>query len=154
MLGYNNISALRQQLKPTHRVHGIFEGKDWAPNSRFIEISPRHLSDLSLLVIPDYSKFMSVVFISHTIKKLIECIDALYARPHVQKCKRPSNELFHALSKSLSTRLVLYSHLTLVHRAAALATGCQVSIEYKLGSAFDIRQNKALGTPHKYFTKN
>lgn len=33
VLGYNNISALRQQLKPTHRVHGIFEGKDWAPNS-------------------------------------------------------------------------------------------------------------------------
>lgn len=33
VLGYNNISALRQQLKPTCRVHGIFEGKDWAPNS-------------------------------------------------------------------------------------------------------------------------
>lgn len=47
VLGYNNISALRQQLKPTHRVHGIFEGKDWAPNSRFIEKSPLHLSDLS-----------------------------------------------------------------------------------------------------------
>ncbi|TFY66817.1 hypothetical protein EVG20_g4273 [Dentipellis fragilis] len=29
---YNNISLLRQQLKPTHRVHGIFEGKDMAPN--------------------------------------------------------------------------------------------------------------------------
>lgn len=34
VLGYNNISALRQQLRPTHRVHGIFEGKDWAPNSK------------------------------------------------------------------------------------------------------------------------
>ena len=107
-----------------------------------------------LPVIPDYAKFMSVAFISYTIKKLIEYTDAMYAHLHVQKCKRPLNELFHALSKSLSTRLVLYSHLTLVHRAAALATGCQVSIEYKLGSAFDIRQNKALGTPHKYFTKN
>ncbi|KAJ3482416.1 hypothetical protein NLI96_g6995 [Meripilus lineatus] len=29
---YNNISLLRQQLKPSHRIHGIFEGKDWAPN--------------------------------------------------------------------------------------------------------------------------
>jgi len=37
VLGYNNISALRQQLKPTHRVHGIFEGKDWATNSRFTQ---------------------------------------------------------------------------------------------------------------------
>ncbi|KAJ7672571.1 hypothetical protein DFH06DRAFT_1176795 [Mycena polygramma] len=44
VLGYNNISVLRQQLKPTHRVHGIFEGKDWAPN-----------------IIPDYSKFICYV---------------------------------------------------------------------------------------------
>ena len=34
VLAYNNISALRQQLPPTHRVHGIIEGKDWAPNSK------------------------------------------------------------------------------------------------------------------------
>ena len=33
VLAYTNISVLRQQLKPSHRVHGIFEGKDWAPNS-------------------------------------------------------------------------------------------------------------------------
>jgi len=33
VLGYNNISALRQQLRPTHRIHGIFEGRDWAVNS-------------------------------------------------------------------------------------------------------------------------
>ncbi|KAG2742950.1 hypothetical protein P692DRAFT_20785328, partial [Suillus brevipes Sb2] len=32
VLAYNNISLLRQQIKPTHRVHGVFEGKDWAPN--------------------------------------------------------------------------------------------------------------------------
>ncbi|KAG1861202.1 hypothetical protein DFJ58DRAFT_905462 [Suillus subalutaceus] len=32
VLAYNNISLLRQQIKPTHRVHGIFEGKDWGPN--------------------------------------------------------------------------------------------------------------------------
>ncbi|TFK31806.1 hypothetical protein BDQ12DRAFT_693512 [Crucibulum laeve] len=44
VLGYNNISALRQQLRPTHRVHGIFEGKDWAPN-----------------IIPDYAKFNCIV---------------------------------------------------------------------------------------------
>ncbi|KAF8349129.1 hypothetical protein F5887DRAFT_1071293 [Amanita rubescens] len=32
VLAYNNISALRQQLHPAHRVHGIIEGKDWAAN--------------------------------------------------------------------------------------------------------------------------
>ncbi|KAF9224770.1 hypothetical protein BS17DRAFT_48559 [Gyrodon lividus] len=32
VLAYTNIGLLRQQIKPTHRVHGVFEGKDWAPN--------------------------------------------------------------------------------------------------------------------------
>lgn len=31
-LAYSSISVLRQQIKPTHRVHGIVEGKDWSPN--------------------------------------------------------------------------------------------------------------------------
>jgi hypothetical protein len=37
VLSYNNISLLRQQLKPSHRVHGTFEppaeGKEWSANS-------------------------------------------------------------------------------------------------------------------------
>jgi len=92
VLGYNNISALRQQLKPTHRVHGIFEGKDWAPN-----------------IIPDYAKFICYVRaptrseMQETVKRVTPCFEA-----------------------------------------AALATGCQVSIEYS-GSLWDLRQNKALG---------
>ncbi|PWY98627.1 amidohydrolase [Testicularia cyperi] len=32
VLAYNNISALRQQIRPQERVHGIIQGKDWAPN--------------------------------------------------------------------------------------------------------------------------
>lgn len=39
VLGYNNISALRQQIRPTHRVHGIFEGRDWAPNSKAVALT-------------------------------------------------------------------------------------------------------------------
>ena len=31
-VAYSSISALRQQIKPDHRVHGVIEGKDWAPN--------------------------------------------------------------------------------------------------------------------------
>jgi hypothetical protein len=30
---YTNVSLLRQQVKPSHRIHGVFEGKDWAANS-------------------------------------------------------------------------------------------------------------------------
>lgn len=41
ILAYNGISVLRQQLRPTHRVHGIFIGKDWTPN-----------------IIPDYAKMI------------------------------------------------------------------------------------------------
>ncbi|KAI9460664.1 hypothetical protein HD554DRAFT_1567991 [Boletus coccyginus] len=32
VLAYTNIGLLRQQIKPTHRTHGVIEGKDWAPN--------------------------------------------------------------------------------------------------------------------------
>lgn len=35
VLAYTNIGLLRQQIKPTHRVHGVFEGKDWAPNGPY-----------------------------------------------------------------------------------------------------------------------
>ncbi|KAG9050416.1 hypothetical protein FS837_005489 [Tulasnella sp. UAMH 9824] len=31
-LAYSAISVLRQQIKPTHRTHGIIEGRDWAAN--------------------------------------------------------------------------------------------------------------------------
>ena len=34
-LAYANISALRQQIRPDERVHGIMEGKNWAPNGVF-----------------------------------------------------------------------------------------------------------------------
>ncbi|KAF7969657.1 hypothetical protein HWV62_26698 [Athelia sp. TMB] len=44
VMAYTNISVLRQQLKPTHRVHGIFSGQDWAVN-----------------IIPDNSKMTWVV---------------------------------------------------------------------------------------------
>ncbi|KAJ7507183.1 aminoacylase 1-like protein 2 [Mycena galericulata] len=65
VLGYNNISALRQQLRPTHRVHGIFEGRDWAPN-----------------IIPDYAKFICYVRAptraeqQQTLKRVLPCFAA------------------------------------------------------------------------------
>ncbi|CAA7266202.1 unnamed protein product [Cyclocybe aegerita] len=93
VLGYNNISALRQQLRPTHRVHGIFEGKDWAPN-----------------IIPDYAKFICYV-------------------------RAPTRSEMQATVK----------HVTPCFEAAALATGCEVTIVLEQGSTFDLRQNEALG---------
>lgn len=34
VLAYNNISALRQQVNPSHRIHGIIQGsEDWVCNS-------------------------------------------------------------------------------------------------------------------------
>ncbi|KAH6910583.1 aminoacylase 1-like protein 2 [Coprinopsis sp. MPI-PUGE-AT-0042] len=65
VLGYNNISALRQQLYPTHRVHGIFEGKDWAPN-----------------IIPDFARFICYVRaptrkeMEETVKRVLPCFEA------------------------------------------------------------------------------
>lgn len=43
-LAYSSVSVLRQQIKPTHRVHGIVSGRDWAPN-----------------IIPDYAKMQWIV---------------------------------------------------------------------------------------------
>ncbi|OCH85932.1 amidohydrolase [Obba rivulosa] len=43
-LAYSGVSVLRQQILPTHRVHGIVTGRDWAPN-----------------VIPDYAKMRWIV---------------------------------------------------------------------------------------------
>ncbi|KAI6124084.1 hypothetical protein EV401DRAFT_2055965 [Pisolithus croceorrhizus] len=40
VLSYTSIGLLRQQTKPTHRIHGIFEGKDWAPNSHWFVRAP------------------------------------------------------------------------------------------------------------------
>jgi len=34
VLAYNAVSVMRQQIKTTHRIHGIIEGKNWAPNSK------------------------------------------------------------------------------------------------------------------------
>ncbi|ESK85339.1 aminoacylase 1-like protein 2 [Moniliophthora roreri MCA 2997] len=44
VLAYMNIAAMRQQMHPTWRVHGIFEGRDWAVN-----------------VIPEYAKYKLIV---------------------------------------------------------------------------------------------
>ncbi|KAK7042463.1 peptidase M20 domain-containing protein 2 [Favolaschia claudopus] len=65
VLAYNNISALRQQLKPTHRVHGVFEGRDWAPN-----------------IIPDYAKYIcyvrapTVAERQETMNRVVPCFHA------------------------------------------------------------------------------
>ena len=40
VLAYNNISALRQQVNPSHRIHGIIQGsEDWVCNSK-LEFGP------------------------------------------------------------------------------------------------------------------
>ncbi|KAF8511624.1 amidohydrolase [Hysterangium stoloniferum] len=44
VLAYSSVSALRQQVKPECRIHGIIEGKNWAAN-----------------VIPDYAKMNYIV---------------------------------------------------------------------------------------------
>lgn len=61
---------LRQQIKPTHRVHGIVSGKDWAPNGEYATSILFHISlwddsyyanGYSLSVIPDYAKMHWIV---------------------------------------------------------------------------------------------
>ncbi|KAI0090619.1 hypothetical protein BDY19DRAFT_722729 [Irpex rosettiformis] len=62
---YNNVSLLRQQLKPTYRVHAAISGRDWTPN-----------------VIPDYSKMQylvrapTTVEVKKTVPRVKACLDA------------------------------------------------------------------------------
>ncbi|TCD61372.1 Serine/threonine-protein kinase [Steccherinum ochraceum] len=62
---YNNISLLRQQLKPDNRVHGIISGRDWAVN-----------------IIPDYSKLDYIVRsetwagVEATLPRVLACMEA------------------------------------------------------------------------------
>lgn len=35
-LAYSSVSMLRQQIKPTHRVHGVVYGDNWAANSELL----------------------------------------------------------------------------------------------------------------------
>jgi metal-dependent amidase/aminoacylase/carboxypeptidase family protein len=33
---YTSVSMLRQQIRPTHRVHGTIKGKDWTANGMYL----------------------------------------------------------------------------------------------------------------------
>ncbi|EJD38885.1 amidohydrolase [Auricularia subglabra TFB-10046 SS5] len=58
VLAYTSVGVLRQQVKPTHRIHGIVQGRDWAPN-----------------IIPDYAKMKWIVR-APTVAE----VEVLYAR--------------------------------------------------------------------------
>lgn len=50
-VAYAGISALRQQIRPEQRVHGVISGRDWAPNGTFSFPNPppihfRHASGM------------------------------------------------------------------------------------------------------------
>ncbi|KAG2142393.1 hypothetical protein DEU56DRAFT_911095 [Suillus clintonianus] len=65
VLAYINVSLFRQQLKPTHRVHGTFGGKNWAPS-----IIPDHATMEWQVRAPTLSET------EDTRKRLISCIEA------------------------------------------------------------------------------
>lgn len=60
-LAYSGVSVLRQQMKPSCRVHGVVSGKDWEPN-----------------VIPDYAK-MRWIIRAPTYTELVQLRDRVIA---------------------------------------------------------------------------
>jgi len=64
VLAYNNIAALRQQLRPHVRVHGIFRGQDWAMN-----VIPDNAEMNWLVRSPRYSEVQEV---AQRVKKCFE----------------------------------------------------------------------------------
>ena len=64
VLAYSSVGLLRQQIPPTHRVHGIFGGQDWAANSPCL-LSPSRASlicNFFYIVIPDKATMRYVYF--------------------------------------------------------------------------------------------
>ena len=97
VLAYTSISALRQQIKPTHRVHGIIEGRNWASNGTYLcqrqrvcnfilrvmgpPIPLLLLTQNSMPVIPDYAKMSYMVRaptegeVTDLLKRIITCFE-------------------------------------------------------------------------------
>ena len=55
-VAYASISALRQQMKPDQRVHGIILGRDWTANGTQLSIYGWLEAYRRDAVIPDYAK--------------------------------------------------------------------------------------------------
>ncbi|PCH36405.1 hypothetical protein WOLCODRAFT_20520 [Wolfiporia cocos MD-104 SS10] len=68
-LAYSSMSVLRQQIKPTHRVHGIVSGKDWAPNNA-VDLRAPTWAELEVL--------------RERVKKCFECVDASSCLPRAR----------------------------------------------------------------------
>ncbi|KAF7982808.1 hypothetical protein HWV62_25737 [Athelia sp. TMB] len=75
VLAYTSISVLRQQVKPTHRIQGIFLGKNWAPN-----------------IIPDNAQMERVIPHHHTAKRVTACFEGAAL---ASGCKVTVTELAH-----------------------------------------------------------
>ncbi|KZT55249.1 amidohydrolase [Calocera cornea HHB12733] len=54
-VSYAAVSALRQQVKPTHRIHGVVEGRDWAAN-----IIPDYAKMTYMIRAPSYNEVMAL----------------------------------------------------------------------------------------------
>jgi len=113
-LAYSNVSVLRQQMKPDHRVHGIVEGKDWAPN-----------------IIPDYAKMRWFIRaptgtqLKIWRERVIKCFEAA---SHATGCKHTIT--YGQLMYDLRQNPVLSEELasTLHNRYGMIATAAEGAI--------------------------
>lgn len=130
VLAYTNISLLRQQVKPTARIHGIFSGQDWAVN-----------------VIPDNATMSWVKFGNPrgTWSKTIAGIRWVVRGPTLAEAKETFKRVKPCFEYAV---FMVYSEVIgvtqILTRAAALASNCEVKIDvHHFG--YDLRQNAALG---------
>jgi hypothetical protein len=63
-MAYSNISVMRQQIWPDHRVPGIANGKDWSSNGEFYrtELSPKQsIFNTFFPAIPDHASMQWIM---------------------------------------------------------------------------------------------
>ncbi|PFH51128.1 hypothetical protein AMATHDRAFT_80419 [Amanita thiersii Skay4041] len=76
VLAYDNISALRQQIRPAHRVHGIIEGRNWAPNDEVTETLPLLIANLDPCGVSYTVRAPSRNELIDTVKRVTSCFEA------------------------------------------------------------------------------
>jgi hypothetical protein len=55
-VAYAGISALRQQIRPEQRVHGVISGRDWTPNGSSVFVHHHHHARSLLPLPPAFKK--------------------------------------------------------------------------------------------------
>lgn len=84
---YLNVSMLRQQLKPTYRVHTALVGRDWAPNSAYPTLD---ILESGSHECHSYSRLLATTVSAGRGRSVIVCVKSLLLSYHRYLVRAPT----------------------------------------------------------------